>query len=114
MTDKPTYIVLAVAEQLWQAESYRAAGRRRREEWSDLSNERKNQWIFMAAAAVETHTEALKAAGMVIIKREDLDELCRDVTVYVNDHYAGDHPYSIKKREANLAYVKEILEGLDQ
>jgi len=69
MTDEPTDFTLVIAEGLWKAESFGATGRRRREEWSDLSEKMQNKWQFMACAAQIAHTEALKAAGMVVVPR---------------------------------------------
>jgi len=49
-----------VAESLWQADSERAAGRRRMTEWADESDSTHEAWRFMARAAILAY-EAAKA-----------------------------------------------------
>jgi hypothetical protein len=41
-----------VAEALWQAESERAAGRRRLVTWAEISDSDREVWRFMARAAI--------------------------------------------------------------
>lgn len=48
----PQERVEGLAEALWQADSERAASRRRLSAWADESEETREQWRFMARAAI--------------------------------------------------------------
>jgi hypothetical protein len=48
----PGEAVEAVAEALWQAESLRAADRRRGTRWADEGKDTRDKWRFMARAAL--------------------------------------------------------------
>lgn len=62
MTEIDEKALEAVAEALWQADSERAAGRRRLSAWTDEGPKTQSEWRFNARAAISAY-EAAKGDG---------------------------------------------------
>lgn len=77
----------AAAEALWQADSERAAGRRRLTTWTDESEATRDQWRFMARAAITAY-EAAKPSGWVSVPVEPSDALLQSMAIRY-DHGLG-------------------------
>lgn len=65
-------LVERMAEELWQAESVRACGRRRNVPWADAGIEARKKWLPLASAAIAL---ALEAAARVCDPKGQCSEM---------------------------------------
>ena len=49
---QPSALIEQVGETLWQQDSIRATGSKRREPWADISENARNKWCDLALAAI--------------------------------------------------------------
>lgn len=73
MTPEQQKLREAVAEELWQADSIRAAGTRRRIAWPDAGPAARDKWLPLADAAIAVVlNEAAKVAARYVIDKKEL------------------------------------------